>query len=107
MRIRIFFSCCLGLLASSTHAQKTTPEAIFQVSTLDALSAGQYDGRATFGWLKTRGNFGLGTFDKLDGEMIALDGRFYQVKADGKAYEVKPSMNLMMEFETYQEKQYL
>ena len=30
----------------------------------------------------------MGTFEGLDGEMIALDGAFYQIKTDGKAYEV-------------------
>jgi len=33
--------------------------------------------------LKQYGDFGLGTFDGLDGEMIGLEGKFYQVKADG------------------------
>lgn len=38
------------------------------------------------GELKKRGNFGIGTFDGLDGEMIQLDGGIYQVRTDGKAY---------------------
>ncbi len=46
----------------------------------------------TFGELKRHGTFGLGTFDALDGEMIGLEGRFYQIKADGVAYPVPDSM---------------
>jgi acetolactate decarboxylase len=42
----------------------------------------------TYGELRRHGDFGLGTFNALDGEMIAFDGRFYQVKADGVAYPV-------------------
>jgi len=38
--------------------------------------------------LKSHGDFGIGTFDRLDGEMVALDGQFYQVKSDGHAYPV-------------------
>jgi acetolactate decarboxylase len=38
------------------------------------------------------GTFGLGTFDALDGEMIGLEGKFYQIKADGVAYLVHDSM---------------
>ncbi len=62
---------------------------LFQVSTLDALSLGLYQGALSFGELKKHGNFGLGTFEGLDGEMVALDGRFYQVHADGRIDRVR------------------
>jgi acetolactate decarboxylase len=42
----------------------------------------------TYGELRRHGDFGLGTFNALDGEMIALDGSFYQIKADGVSYPV-------------------
>jgi acetolactate decarboxylase len=63
-----------------------------QISTIDALLNGVYDGVMSFETLKEYGDFGLGTFEGLDGEMVELDGDFYQVKADGKAYPVKDSM---------------
>ena len=56
--------------------------ALFQTSTIEALLDGNYEGDVTFAELEERGDFGLGTFDALDGEMIALDGDFYQVRAD-------------------------
>ncbi len=62
--------------------------ALFQTSTIDALLSGNYEGDVSFAELAARGDFGLGTFDALDGEMVGLDGAFYQVKADGRAYEV-------------------
>ncbi len=62
----------------------------FQVSTLDALSQGVFAGAMSFRDLKKHGNFGLGTFVGLDGEMIGLDGKFYQVTADGVATKVSP-----------------
>jgi acetolactate decarboxylase len=65
---------------------------LFQTSTIDALLEGKYDGDVRFAELEDRGNFGLGTLDALDGEMIALDGDFYQVKADGRAYLVGKQM---------------
>jgi acetolactate decarboxylase len=49
---------------------------------------GIYDGNMTFNELKNHGNIGLGTFNNLDGEMVALDGKFYQFKSDGKIYPV-------------------
>lgn len=67
-------------------------EEIFQVSRLDSLLVGQYDGKTTYGALKHYGDFGVGTFNAVDGEMVALDGNFYQVKADGVAYPVKNSL---------------
>jgi acetolactate decarboxylase len=65
---------------------------LFQTSTIDALLEGKYDGDVSFAELEDRGNFGLGTLDALDGEMVALDGDFYQVKADGRAYPVGRQM---------------
>ncbi len=61
---------------------------LFQTSTIDALLSGNYEGDVSFEELRASGDFGLGTFDALDGEMVAIDGDFYQVKADGLAYEV-------------------
>jgi acetolactate decarboxylase len=61
---------------------------VFQNSTINALLEGVYDGSMTFGELRRHGDFGLGTFNALDGEMIAFDGNFYQIKADGIASPV-------------------
>jgi acetolactate decarboxylase len=63
-------------------------ETLYQVSTIDALMQGVLDGMQPVSELKKHGNFGIGTFDALDGEMIVLDGKVYQVKADGKVYAV-------------------
>jgi acetolactate decarboxylase len=61
---------------------------LYQVSTAGALVEGLSRGEVTVGALKQHGDFGLGTFDALDGEMVALDGRFFQVAADGGVREV-------------------
>jgi len=61
---------------------------LFQTSTIDALLEGSYEGDVSFAELAARGDFGLGTLDALDGEMICLDGSFYQIKSDGRAYGV-------------------
>jgi acetolactate decarboxylase len=52
---------------------------------------GASSGDMTMGELKTHGDFGLGTFDGLDGEMIELDGKVFQVRADGHAHPVEDS----------------
>lgn len=67
-------------------------DVLFQVSTIDALMQGVFDGFYSFNDLMARGDFGIGTFDALDGEMVALDGEYYQVRADGVAYPVQGDM---------------
>lgn len=47
---------------------------LYVYSTLDALMAGVYDGDLTVSELSAKGDFGLATFNHLDGEMIMLDG---------------------------------
>jgi acetolactate decarboxylase len=65
---------------------------LFQTSTIGALLEGIYEGDTTYKDLKKHGDFGIGTFNGLDGEMIGLDGTFYQIKADGVAYSAPDSM---------------
>ena len=56
----------------------------YQISTSAALVQGAYDGVVAARVLLANGDFGLGTFERLDGEMVILDGRIYQVRADGR-----------------------
>lgn len=75
------------------NLQKNAPtdaeeDTLYQVSTIDALMLGIYDGVQPVGELKKRGDFGIGTFHGLEGEMIVLDGNVYRVKADGCVYPV-------------------
>ena len=63
----------------------------YQVSTISSLLAGGYDGATTIGEMLRHGNFGLGTFNGVDGEMIVLDGQVYRATVDGRAHLVDPS----------------
>ena len=56
---------------------------IYQVSTSGALVQGVYQGCVSVADLKRYGDFGLGTFDGLDGEGIMLDGTCWQARGDG------------------------
>lgn len=62
-----------------------------QFSTIDALMQGVYDGPATFGEVAAHGDFGLGTVNHLDGEMIGLDGLFYKILSDGTVHRLPES----------------
>src|SRR5246500_4669267 len=52
---------------------------LYQISTSTALVEGVYSGSVCSSVLLEHGDFGLGTFERLDGEMVILDGQIYQV----------------------------
>jgi acetolactate decarboxylase len=90
VRVSVLAVACVlpwPLVAESGDGGRDT---LHQVSTLTALLQGDYDGRATLRELRALGDFGLGTFDRLNGEMVALDGRFFRVGVDGRATRVHP-----------------
>lgn len=61
---------------------------VYLSAPVNAMLKGFYEENTTLGDLKKHGDFGLGTFNNLDGEMVMLDGIMYQLHADGKTYPV-------------------
>jgi acetolactate decarboxylase len=61
---------------------------LYQVSTAGALVEGVYQGAVSVGTIREHGDFGLGTFEGLDGEMVVLDGHVFRVGSDGSVREV-------------------
>ena len=93
---RLLRVCCLFSMTSllvaraepdSSELDERGGPILFQVSTLDGLSLGLYQGIYTVGALKRRGDFGLGTFEGIDGEMTILNGHFYHFRSDGVVTE--------------------
>ncbi len=85
--------CLLGASIAAVWASPTPPKgACYQYSTIGALMRGLYDGTLTLGELKRHGDTGIGTVDKLDGEMVLLDGKAYQVRSDGRVLPVPDTM---------------
>lgn len=80
----ILMACTSGL--NKAESPINEDDTLYQTSTLSALIAGDYDGDLTIAELKNHGDFGLGTFNALDGEMIVADGEVYQARPDGVAY---------------------
>ena len=79
----------LAALLMVAFAGCSRPEGVvYQYSTINALLEGVYDGEMTCGKLLRHGDFGLGTFNALDGEMIVVDGEVYKIRSDGKAYRM-------------------
>ena len=48
---------------------------LYQTSLMSALLSGVYEGTTTIADLLKHGDFGLGTFNELDGELIAFSSR--------------------------------
>src|SRR6185437_2795261 len=69
------------------HAEREA-HVLFQASTIGALLEGSFEGDLTFAELAEHGDLGLGTLNGLDGEMVALDGRFYRADIDGAVVEI-------------------
>ena len=56
---------------------------LYQVSLLQGLSYGDYTGSIPVEELKRHGDTGIGTFHRLNGELILLDGEVYRAAGDG------------------------
>ncbi len=84
------FACLVLVLAllplCGFDASAQQEKRLTQFSTIDALMKGLDDGTLTMAELTRYGDFGLGTFQALDGEMVVVDGIVYQITADGAVH---------------------
>jgi len=73
-----------------SQSKTTRPEhgRVYLCAPINALVEGVYEEHIPFFEIKQHGDFGLGTFDHLDGEMVMIDGRIFQITGDGHVSEV-------------------
>lgn len=55
---------------------------IYQTGTINSLLEAVYDGDTTMAQLATKGDFGLGALDAIDGELVVCDGKFFRANAN-------------------------
>ena len=67
---------------------------VYLSAPVSALMKGLYEEDTTIANIKKHGDFGLGTFNDLNGEMVMLDGRVYQLKTDGLTYSVEDAARM-------------
>jgi acetolactate decarboxylase len=72
-------------------ANHQSANTIIQVQTIEALMDGRYEGFVTVGDLTGTGDVGLGTLEGLDGEVVVVDGEFWNIGIDGVAKRADPS----------------
>lgn len=87
----IGFLIVLASFSACTHKPKKGGM-IYQVSTINALLEGCFDGRIDFREIKKHGDFGIGALDGVDGELIGLGGRFFQIRGNGLVLPVPDTM---------------
>lgn len=82
-----FSLLCLAMASCNSNNKVQTnnndSETIHQISLLQGLMLGDYYGSISVKELKQMGDTGIGTFDKLNGELIMTDGVVYRAKGDG------------------------
>ncbi len=61
---------------------------LYLCAPVNALVEGIYEEKIPLGEILKHGDFGLGTLDHLDGEMVMLDGTIYQITSDGRVQKV-------------------
>jgi acetolactate decarboxylase len=85
---------CLFLAFPSAPAAQTagTRDTLYVSAPFVGLADGVYDGEVTFAELKRHGDLGLGAVSASDGELVLLDGRCHQVKADGSVVLLPDSL---------------
>lgn len=68
--------------------QRKAENKIYLCAPVNSLVEGIYEQNIPFSEIKKRGDFGLGTFNDLDGEMLMVDGEIFRVAADGKVNQI-------------------
>lgn len=102
--VLVFFAASVYVQFTKSAPIPSGRETLYQVSTIDALVQGVFDGIQPVGDMKQHGDFGIGTFDALDGEMIVLDGVVYQARADGRVSRVPDTVTTPFATVTYFER---
>ena len=85
----IFLTSCGSTAGgSASDGSSAGREVINQVSLLQGLTFGDYNGSVPVSRLKELGDIGIGTFDALNGELIMLEGTVYRAASDGSVEKV-------------------
>jgi acetolactate decarboxylase len=82
-----FFDTITSFLLVARQNKKKKP--VFHYSLIDAMRNNVFVGDISVKDLRNKGDFGLGTYNYLDGEMIVLDGIFYRAVTNGDISEIK------------------
>jgi acetolactate decarboxylase len=71
-----------------------TENRLYLSTPVNAIAEGLFEQNVPLVEIRKHGDFGLGTFNDLDGEMVLLDGIVYQITADGRVAIIKDDQTL-------------
>lgn len=77
------FSCSKNDGGNKDTVSVPDNETLYQAALLQSLMQGHYDGFITVGEARRHGDTGIGCFDRVNGELIAIDGTIWQALWDG------------------------
>ena len=76
-------------------------DCMYQVSLLQGLTFGDYYGSITVEELEKNGDTGIGTFNRLNGELIMIDGETYRAAGNGSVELVSNEETIPFSVVTY------
>ena len=80
----LFFVIIIAILIIPAHSEVISDSPVmYQASTYAMVESGNYSEVITVDEMKSFGNFGVGGFKDLDGELTQINGDIYQIKHDG------------------------
>jgi acetolactate decarboxylase len=79
----LFATSCVNEIENN-NVDINSSDNIFQYSSKYGLLSNDYIGDLSMEKIKKNGNFGLGTFNMVDGEMVIFNGNVYQVLTNGE-----------------------
>jgi len=82
---RIIFLNIVCLIFSSCSKDTQNKNVLTQVNSFELFMNGEYDGMMSYRDILHWGDFGIGSFNQLNGEMILLDGDLFRISANGEA----------------------
>ena len=92
--LKLIFAAAIILSVTSCTKQVTENEQvskndnIYQYGTMQKFLDRNFDGTLTIKELKKHGDFGLGTYNGVNGEMVVSEGKVYRILPSGKPLEV-------------------
>jgi acetolactate decarboxylase len=98
--VAIISISALVIVSATSSLQPSQREMIYQISTYDSLNKGGYEGIVPLKDITKHGDFGIGTFEGINGEMVFVDNIIYQVTVDGKVHP-KNGNNINRELTPY------
>ena len=86
----VFF--IFAAVVSLSPAEVQVENTVYQSAPFEWLMEGSYNGTVPYEEVLKYGDTGLGTFDRLEGEMVLVDGTAYRINNEGIVSIVKDDM---------------